>query len=154
MDVLTGRARVGREAPNLTAFVRELSETARAYGCTEVVGDRYASGWVQQAFAEVGLRYRQTPWDRSTAYGNVEPLFAQGRIDLLEHPVAVREFLTLERRPSPGGKDRIDHPGHGHDDYSNVVALVASSALATVRTSRRPAMFNPWTGAPVAADEW
>jgi hypothetical protein len=144
----------GADVTTARVVVRELAEQARAYGVTEVVGDRYASGWVRQAFAEAGLRYRETPWDRSAAYGNVEPLFAQGRLDLLDHATAVREFLTLERRPSPGGKDRIDHPSHGHDDYSNVVALAASSALATLGPSRRPSMFNPWTGQPITADEW
>jgi len=32
-------------------------------------------------------------------YGEAEPLFAQGRVELLDHPQLVRELKNLERRP-------------------------------------------------------
>jgi hypothetical protein len=47
---------------------------------------------------------------RSEAYLNVEPLLAQGRIELLDHPQLIRELAMLERRPQPGGKEVVEHP--------------------------------------------
>ena len=37
-----------------------------------------------------------------------------------------REFVVLERRPSPTGKDRVDDPKGKHDDYANALALAAA----------------------------
>jgi hypothetical protein len=48
--------------------------------------------------------------DRSAAYLECEPLFASGLISLLDHPVMARELVNLKRRPSQGGKERIEHP--------------------------------------------
>ena len=37
--------------------VREFSEAMRAYGGTEVRGDRYGASWVRERFEEEGIRY-------------------------------------------------------------------------------------------------
>jgi len=49
-------------------------------------------------------------------------------ISILDHPVMIRELKNLERRPSPGGKDKVDHPKGLHDDYSNALSLAAVTA--------------------------
>jgi hypothetical protein len=41
----------------------------------------------------------------------------------------------LERRPRPGGKDVVEHPRGGHDDYINALALAATYA-----TLKKPAL--------------
>ncbi len=68
--------------------------------------------------------------DRSSAYLEVEPLFAQGQIEILDHPELIRELRMLERRPQAGGKDRVDHPRGRHDDYANALALAAVTISA------------------------
>jgi hypothetical protein len=125
-DVLKGWQRVGNEAPDLKGVVKEICDILRAYSLTSIVGDRYAGQWVRQAFSENGISYQESESDKSAAYLSLEPQFAQGRIELLDHPRMVRELKTLERRPRSGGKIIVDHPLRFHDDYSNALALAVS----------------------------
>jgi hypothetical protein len=127
VDVLKGWHRVGDA---LAAVVAEVAGIVQRYGLTEVLGDRYAAGWVRERFAEAGVRYREAPTDKSAAYLELEPLFAQGRVDLLDHPTLVRELRNLEKRALVGGKVRIDHPRGGHDDYANALALAAAEGAS------------------------
>jgi hypothetical protein len=130
--VMNGEARQGSTAPDLEGLIRKYMTLATQYGCREVVSDRYAAGWVRQAVERHGgVRYVAAEFDRSQAYLNVEPLFAQGQIELLDHPQMIRELAMLERRPRPGGRDLVEHPRGAHDDYANALALAA--AYATVK---------------------
>ena len=74
---------------------------------------------------------RQTEQDKSYYYLEMEPLFAQGKIQILDHPELARELRLLERRPRPGGKTIIDHPRGSHDDFANSLAIAAAKALKT-----------------------
>jgi hypothetical protein len=91
---------------------------------------------VREAFKRHGISYVDAQimkdtapvyLDRSSAYLE-EPLFASGLVTLLDHPVMAREFLILERRPSQGGRDKIEHPRDRHDDHANSLALAAAIA--------------------------
>ena len=115
---------------SLEGVVRECAALARQYGCEAVMGDSYAKQWVIQAFAREGVDYLPAP-PKSEAYLEMEPVFAQGRIDLLDHPTLVRELKLLERQARPGGKVRVDHPHGGHDDHANALALAVYSATRT-----------------------
>ena len=117
--------------------VAEAAATLKRYGLAKVVGDRYAGAWVREAFKRHGITYEDalirrdgedTYLDRSAAYLEVEPLFASGLISLLDHPQLARELRNLERRPSQGGRDRIEHPRGQHDDHANALALAAAIA--------------------------
>jgi hypothetical protein len=119
-----------------------------------VYGDRYAAGWIVEAFRREGLRY-ETPshrvpgkdepeyMDKSSAYAECGPLFAQGVVALLDHPQMIRELKLLERRPQAGGKVRVDHPSGSHDDYANALAVAVAMAA---RSSPKP-----WAGAVLPA---
>ncbi len=144
--VMRGAARVGATAPDLEGLVREYMTLARRYGCREVISDKYAAGWGRQAGERHGLRFVPSEMDRSAAYLNLEPLLAQGRIELLDHPQMVRELALLERRPRPGGRDVVEHPRGGHDDYSNALALAAAHA-STQKPSATAAVILP-VGSP------
>jgi hypothetical protein len=126
---------------------------ARKYGCREVISDRYAAGWVRQAVERHGLRFVASEMDRSQAYLNLEPLLAQGRIELLDHPQMVRELSMLERRPSPGGKDLVNHPRGGHDDYANALALAAAYA-STMKPEKVAAPILPGAASGRLDQSW
>lgn len=130
-DVIKGWERVGTQAPDLVGVVKEISQILCNYGLDSIVGDRYSGQWVKQAFSEQGITYRESELDKSQAYLETEPLFAQGRIELLDHERQNRELKMLERRPRQGGKTVVDHPLRFHDDYANVLALAAVSCTIT-----------------------
>jgi hypothetical protein len=134
---------------NLEAIVADIAAIATRYGCTQIHGDRYSAQWVREAFRRQGLAYvdaairkrnaaEASYFDRSAAYLEVEPLFAQGRIALLDHPRLARELKLLERRPRSGGKTIVDHPTGQHDDHANALALAA--ALVAAQDRPRPAL--------------
>lgn len=123
VDLVKGWSRRGVDSVDLTGVVREISSILERYGIRRIVGDRYAGQWVCQAFAETGITYVDAPADASTALHELEPLFAEGRIDLLDHPQLAKELKALERRLRAGGRTVIDHPRGGHDDHAVALAL-------------------------------
>jgi len=138
----------GRKSANLTATVREYADLARAYRCPEFHGDRYAAGWVRQAFTEAGLRYVDAERTRSEAFLDLEPLLAQGRVVLLDHPELLKELKNLERKAKPGGRVEVTHPpvGRCHDDHANSLALAVGIAMRAVSASQRMQFTNLLTG--------
>ncbi len=138
-DVLKGWATRSRETVDLEAIVAEIADIAKRYKVRVVYGDRYSREWVAQSFERRGLTYvsdHRPPLDKSAAYLETEPLFTQGRIEILDHQVQRRELMNLERRPRPGNKASVDHPtsAGAHDDFANALALATA---VTVR-NRRP----------------
>ncbi len=124
---------------NPTSAIGVIASTLRAYGLSEVTGDKYALGWVVDGFAKAGIRYIHSERDRSAIYGDCLPLFTSGRCVLLDNMRLILQFCNLERRTSAGG-DRIDHPRGGHDDCSNA----AAGALTLFRSQAEPGMVAYW----------
>lgn len=127
-DVSKGWRRSRGQTVDLEGVVAEIAATLKGYGVHEVLGDRYAGQWVRQAFEREGISYREAE-EKSRYYIELEPLFAQGRIEILDHPQLARELRLLEKRPRPGGKTIVDHPSGGHDDRANSLALAVMQAL-------------------------
>lgn len=109
---------------NPVEVAKEVSDLFKGYGITSVTADRYAVGFVIEAFKTNGITYQASALDRSQIYLECLPLFTSGRVRLVEHKRMVSQFASLERRTFAGGKDRIDHPKDGHDDVSNAAAGV------------------------------
>jgi hypothetical protein len=166
VDVMKGWSRTRQSAVDLEGVVKEIAACCGHYGIRAVSGDRYGSGWVRERFRAEGLLYREpelkrpnepvgTYLDKSAAYVEVQPLFAQGRIDLLDSPPLIRELRCLERRARAGGKPVVDHPGVGghHDDYATALALAAVAAMRPKRRAwsgvfERPTITNVVPGLP------
>jgi hypothetical protein len=134
-DVMRGWQAKRDSVTDLEGVVREIAMIVKSYNVFTVSGDRYAGQWVREAFRRAGLAYEEATLrkegepvtlDKSTAYLECEPLFAQGRIEPLDHPQLLRELKLLERRPRAGGKTLVDHPHGGHDDHANALALAAA----------------------------
>lgn len=122
---------------NPTAATAQIADTLKAYGIRKVVGDKYAAGWVVDAFRKVGIEYVHSELDRSAIYLEALPLFTSGRVRILDNKRMVNQFASLERRTSAAGKDRVDHGPGGHDDVCNSAAL----ALVT-RAARQPLVIS------------
>ena len=61
VDVVKGWSRQGLHSVDLTGVVAEIAAVLKRYRITRVIGDRYAGQWVPQAFASVGIGYREAP---------------------------------------------------------------------------------------------
>jgi hypothetical protein len=135
-DVLRGWVRRAGQSPDLRGVVAEIASLVKEYGLREVTGDRYAAGWVRQAFRDEAITYTESRLDKTAAYLELLPLFSRDQIAILEHARQERELQSLERRTRVGGKYVVDHPRGGHDDYANVLALAAAAVTATKRELR------------------
>jgi len=128
VDVCRGWKKSRTSHIDLTGIVGEIATILKAYRIREVTGDRYGAQWVVEAFAKEHVTYRQSEEDKSYYYLAIEPLFAQNRVELLDHPQLIRELRLLERSPRAGGRTLVDHPRGSHDDYANSFAIAAALA--------------------------
>jgi hypothetical protein len=118
---------------NPSEVVSQISAMLRAYGLSEITGDRYAAEWVVSSFAANGIGYRHSERNRSEIYADMMPLFTSGRARILDNQKLISQFAGLERKTSSMGKDKIDHGPGGHDDLCNAAALVMVLATSTKR---------------------
>jgi hypothetical protein len=127
LDVLRGR----RPPFDPSVVVADYAKVLKQYRCFSVTGDRYAGEWVVEAFQKHGIQYRTAELNKSELYLEVEPLFATGAVRLLDHRILQTELLQLERRTGRAGRDSIDHPPGGHDDFANAAcgALVRAAKV-------------------------
>ena len=147
MDVCKG----AKPPFNPSSVVQEYAALLKTYRCSSVTGDRYAGEWVREQFAQHGISYKHSDQNKSELYLEALPQFTQGSVTLLDYQPLTVELMQLERRTSRSGRDAVDHPPGGHDDYANAVcgclALLATKARATVR------MVNFLTGQDIIDDE-
>jgi hypothetical protein len=112
-----------RKAPfNPDAVVSEFAQTLKSYRVSTVTGDRYAGEWPRERFQAHGITYQPAEMNRSELYLAFLPLLNSARVDLLDSPRMVAQFVGLERRTSRAGRDTVDHAPGAHDDIANAVA--------------------------------
>ena len=103
---------------------------------SEVTGDRWGGGFVQEKFQSNGIKYIVSERAKSEVYKELLPLLNSKRVELLDLPRLHAQLAGLERRTARGGRDSIDHAqGSGgagaHDDLINAAAgaLVIASGI-------------------------
>ncbi len=129
------RGEIGRFNP--ADVVANYASLLREYRIGSIVGDRFASGWTSGAFAERGITYQVSDANASENYLYVVSLFTAGRVRLPDHGRLLRELRQLERHAHRGGRETVDHPRRGSDDFANVAAGV----LRTLATAP-PALWD------------
>jgi hypothetical protein len=132
--------------------VIEFAALLKSYGISRVVGDRYAGEWPRERFKEHGITYEPAAKPKSDIYRDVLPLINSQRVELLEDPRLVAQFIGLERRTARSGKDSIDHAPGGHDDLVNA----AAGALVNLDAHASYDMDLNWVGGDGSDDfsEW
>jgi len=145
LDVLRGK----RPPFDPKSVVKDFASILKAYKITRVLGDRYAGEWVVSAFREFDTLYEHSELTKSEIYLECEPAFAQGAVELLDHRTLRLELQQLERRTTSGGRDRVDHPPRGHDDFANA----AAGAIWRARTGRVPLVLNEDTAWVASAED-
>ena len=108
-----------------SAVVAEFAALLKSYRLSTVIGDKYAGVWPVEQFAKVDIKYEQSARPKSELYQALLPLINSGTVDLLDHPRAIAQLCSLERRTARGGRDSIDHAPGAHDDVANAIAGLA-----------------------------
>ena len=102
--------------------VKEYVKILNRYGISKTYADHYAEAWVQEAFEDLGIDIEYSNLTASGLYLNFLPLLSNGAVELLDNKKLKAQFVGLERRTRPGGKDLVTHYPGGHDDLANVCA--------------------------------
>lgn len=102
-----------------SVVVKEFAQVLRSYRCSSVTGDAYAGEWVRTAFEREGITYWRSEFTKSEVYLESLPLFTTQAVDVLDFQPLLVELQQLERRTTKSGRDSVDHPPMGHDDYAN-----------------------------------
>jgi hypothetical protein len=99
----------------------EYAALCKEYGISAVTGDSYAAEWCRGAWLNTGISYTASDMPKSKIYLECLPLFTRGMVRLPDHPTLLRELRLLERQTHRGGRDSVDHPRNGHDDFANAL---------------------------------
>jgi len=107
-----------------------------------------------EAFGRHGIAYKKSGKDRSDIYLSMFALVNSGRVELLDgQQKMLRQFMALERKVLPSGKDSINHPESGdrhHDDLANVASLALVLASVTASPMTFPAVPVGFPSGPAA----
>ena len=122
----------------------------------EVTGDRYAGEWPRERFRAHGIGYALSEAPKSDIYRGVLPLLNSRKTELLDLPRLATQLCGLERRPTRGGRESIDHAPGAHDDVANAVAgvlllvgirkplIVSDEVLAMLSERQGPLLGSVW----------
>lgn len=121
---------------NPVTVIKEFCTVLKAYHLSSVTGDRFAAGFVRDAFNTQGIRYIPSELTKSEIYLEALPLFTAGSVRLLDVPRLTKELLQLERRTARSGRDTVDHGAglRSHDDWSNSACGALALCTAHVPT--------------------
>lgn len=123
--------------------VSEFCGLLKSYRVRTISGDRYAGEWPREQFRKLGVQYEPAAKPKSDLYRDLLPSLNSRKVDLLDNPRLIAQFLDLERRTARGGRDSIDHPPGQHDDLVNATAgLVSAATMLGYDTSL------DWVGGP------
>jgi hypothetical protein len=106
----------------------EISALAKAYGIRTIVADQHGYAFLRELMSSRGIELRQLPFttrSKPEIFLDLKLALAQGRVQLLDHPEALRELRMLESKRTSGGNYSIAAPRGAHDDYACCLALLA-----------------------------
>lgn len=116
---------------DLTDATGHIARLYRDLDVAKVVVDEtgVGAGPVEMLQNDLGERavegFKFTIDDKQSIYNQLKSDLENGAVTLPAHQRLQREFKDLEYELTRGGKTKIHHPGGGHDDHPDAVALAA-----------------------------
>lgn len=104
----------------------EIAAMANAYNGAPVRIDQYAAEPIRQGLADRGVHVAAVPWTNESkvdAVAAARRVMYASRLDGPEFGPLITELISLEQKPTPGGRPRIAAARGQHDDYA--MALLA-----------------------------
>lgn len=143
IDVL--RSWRGKQSPlNSDRVLDDIASVCGKYGIKRMISDQYAVVPLADGMRRRGIKLVPQPLHnelKADIFGHLKKLLNLERIELLDDPALASELVSLQLRPTRGGKPHIAAaPGH-KDDRAMVVATVAH---ALARPSQGRAFTEAW----------
>ena len=93
-----------------------------SYGIYSITTDRYSGGFAPEQWRLNGIEWKPSEKSRSELYLAFVPMLNSGGCRLVDEEKVRTQFLALRRKVAPGGRESVDHPIGGNDDYCNAAA--------------------------------
>jgi hypothetical protein len=122
------------------AVVKEFASTMMLYRVSSITGDNFSAGWNAGAWERAGIRYTASKQTKSELYLSALPMLLSGQVRLVDDLKMRQQFVGLERRVHPNGRESIDDRGSSsHDDLANACAgAMVLAATAPAKMSFAP----------------
>ena len=117
---------------NPAAVLDFIIPLIKAYGCSLIYSDQYHLESFGQLTRERGVEIFPvtfTAKSKAELYGNLQQLFLQRKIRLLDDYETIKEVKSLERKLTEGGSVQIGAPSGQHDDMATVLVIAAKQAM-------------------------
>ena len=104
----------------------------RNYKCQILYTDQYHLESFRQLADDRGMAIFPVPFtmkSKAELYGNLQQLFLQRKIRLLDDFETIKEIKSLERRLTEGASVQISAPAGRHDDMATVLVIATSQAM-------------------------
>lgn len=128
VDLVRGWRGTPKAPVMLEPTLDEIAGLSVLYNGAGALTDQYSAQAVLQGLRRRGIAVREQPWtvdSKAQAATSVRQALYAERLELPDHRELVGELVTLEQRPTAGGRERIAAPGRLHDDYATaLMALV------------------------------
>lgn len=124
---------------NPQVVIDEIIPLLTAYGITHAYSDQYHFESLAQLFQQRGISLINVTFSaksKAEMYGNLQQLFYQRKIEILDHQGLIRELKSLERHVTSGGQVGIAAPAGFHDDLATVLCIAAHQAMPLGLASR------------------
>lgn len=118
--------------PDPKQIMNMIIPICKQYGISVIYSDQYQLQSLQSLARERGIEIigiTFTAKSKTEMYGNLQQLFLQRKITLLDDFDTVKELKTLERTITEGGQVSIAAPKGMHDDMATVVCIAASQCM-------------------------
>ena len=117
---------------NPAAVLDVIVPLLKFYRVNLVYSDQYHLESFSQLLRERGYEIIETPFtskSKAELYGNLQQLFLQKKIRLVDDYELIRELKSLERTLTSGGAMSVNAPAGQHDDLATVVTIAAAQAM-------------------------
>jgi hypothetical protein len=133
---------------NPEAVLLTIAPIAKNYGLRTLYSDQYHIESFGQLARSYDLSMIEVPFtskSKSQMYANLQSLFLQGRIRLLDNYEMAKELRQLERVLTQQGQVQISAPQGLHDDLATAVCLMAAQAinLAPMKAAQKSQFKEP-----------
>jgi hypothetical protein len=108
----------------------EFATLLKSYDVVTATADRFAAEFAVEAMGRHDITLWPSERSKSEIFVEFLPLLNSRRVELLDLPRLHTQLVGLERRPTRGGRDSIDHAPGAHDDLANATAGALVEALA------------------------
>lgn len=137
------------ESLNPAAVLDVIVPLLKTYRCHLIYSDQYHLESLGQLVRERGFEIFPVPFtskSKAELYGNLQQLFLQKKIKLVDDYELIRELKSLERTLTSGGAISISAPSGQHDDLATVVVIGAAQAMWDFRENEVAEAEDPHTG--------